>query len=364
MPSVAESSASADPLAATLRAGVQTISAHGTVTFIQYVRVVLPLDGYVFWVRASLLSPAALAGAMGVNAAYASRPQLIAAPGPTFTARGSLHYSSTVEQAETLTFARNRVTFTALDPVIELDALQPGVMYIATLDNIRFAFMQRQSFYKRADLYHYVGDSLYPALANMVIDDPRGFDLFSVVVSNSLPIWLSLNQAAPSDPTLLPGSYIPLFPSFLIPANQTPPYASVHIVPEQTRSWQNGPTFDVSGASWQLAEDTVRVTLYGQRNVNALDFVQYVLSEMAWTEAMGISNVPIVRDDKMPQVEVGVIGTRKTIDFVVNYYQTRARAVALERIKSVIPSYDVLGYVTPPPFTGRDFDSDFDSDFA
>ncbi len=42
--------------------GIQVLSEMGEITFNRYVRVVLPSDGYVFWVKASLLSAGALIG--------------------------------------------------------------------------------------------------------------------------------------------------------------------------------------------------------------------------------------------------------------------------------------------------------------
>ena len=43
------------PIGADLQTGVEAISIQQTVTFTKYVRLVLPLDGYVFWVAAPLL---------------------------------------------------------------------------------------------------------------------------------------------------------------------------------------------------------------------------------------------------------------------------------------------------------------------
>ena len=39
-----------------LKAGVETISAHQTVTFTKYYRMILPMDGYLFWVNANILA--------------------------------------------------------------------------------------------------------------------------------------------------------------------------------------------------------------------------------------------------------------------------------------------------------------------
>jgi hypothetical protein len=39
-----------------LAAGVDVLSGQQTVSFVPYVRTVLPIDGYVFWLNAALLS--------------------------------------------------------------------------------------------------------------------------------------------------------------------------------------------------------------------------------------------------------------------------------------------------------------------
>jgi len=46
-------------------------------------------------------------------------------------------------------------------------------------------------------------------------------------------------------------------------------------------------------------------------------------------------NIPVPRDDKRTQAELGVLAIRKTIEFDVNYYQARVRDAALTYIKSV-----------------------------
>ena len=55
MPSVNEPVRTA--LGAALKAGVDTISLSQQLTFTLYKRLVLPLDGYLFWVKASILVP-------------------------------------------------------------------------------------------------------------------------------------------------------------------------------------------------------------------------------------------------------------------------------------------------------------------
>ena len=93
----------------------------------------------------------------------------------------------------------------------------------------------------------------------------------------------------------------------------------VHIAPEGTAALQAAPRIDSSGSHSQLAQDKVRVTLYGVRNDQALDFMDCVLQRSADYGEFGVMNMPVVRDDKRPQVELGAIGQKKLIDFDVSY---------------------------------------------
>jgi len=55
------------PLAADLAEGVIAIGQDQEITFTKYVRLVLPVDGYVFWVKADLVGPSALLNAGRLN---------------------------------------------------------------------------------------------------------------------------------------------------------------------------------------------------------------------------------------------------------------------------------------------------------
>ena len=60
MATVSESAASKTQLASGLAQGVETLSLSQEINFTLYVKLVLPLDGYVFWVNASLLTDNAI----------------------------------------------------------------------------------------------------------------------------------------------------------------------------------------------------------------------------------------------------------------------------------------------------------------
>jgi hypothetical protein len=330
MPSVFESlNGNASPLHNALDAGLTNISQAQTIQFTKYVRLVLPLDGYVFWIRASLLSAAALANAAPANAVVANRGQA-ATFDDVLTVAGSLHYSTDSIQNEDETIDKNHVIFTTSEKVDDMNEIPQNVMYLGEFQGIRFSFNRRSGFYIQAGLYHYTGDAVYPAMSSQIIDDVRQLDTVNVVVSNSLPIWLGLNKL------------MPVYPSYLVPADIVPPYAAVHIPPESTKAIQSTPRIDSKQDHYQLVSETVKITIYGLRNFNALDFQDYIFQYSLDTDIMGIMNMPVIRDEKRTQSEIQVLGMKKSFELEISYYQTRINNLARQLILSAIPNIIIL----------------------
>jgi len=327
MTSVAEAAGGKTELGSGLAAGVNTLSLNQTITFTKYVKYVLPIDGTVYWIL----------------------------DGEQFEAQGSLHYSIDTRQNEDENVAVNRVTFTSLHEVNDLNRVDGDTLYIGTVGDKRVAFSARLSYYRQADLYHYTGDAVYPALADILIDDPLDLNT-RLVVSNSLPVWLTL------------GGEIPVYPSFLTGPNIAPPYIAVHVQPEGTTAIQAFPrkipvfstTEYVAPDYWgddytdspiitplvvpetihsQLMRDKVRVTCYGLRNDEVLAFLDGVLEYSLNTDIIGMTNMPAVRDDKRIQTELGVLALKKTIDFEVSYYQSRVYDVAVKFIRNATVNF-------------------------
>ena len=331
MTSIAESSAAAGtPISAVLAAGVDTVSFDQEVVFTQYVRMVLPIDGYVFLVNASLVSS---------NPYYLAAVAAAQATGlPTsFTAKGSLHFGTVTEQEETLTHTVNAVTFTSLGEIPTLNAANPALEYLCTYQGMRFGFSARKPFYAQSGTWHYYGNAKNPAFDTQIIDDPTLIDTTDVIVSNSLPLWLSLfSYAALPGQTANPG--IQLYPSFLVPRNLPPPYGTIHIAPGRTEGVQSAPLFTSNLSQYQLCFDEILVTLYGVKNNAAMDFIALVGNYTLNTGNMGLSSIPVVQDEKYGQVEFNLIAQKKTIRFVVNYYQNRMNDVARQLIKTALVS--------------------------
>ena len=351
MPSATEAALYGSQLEAALVAGLRSIDRGQQITVTQYTRQVLPLDGYVFWINS----------------------------GTTISVRGSLHYAIDKRQEEDQTVAINRVIFTAEAEVQEFNSIGPGLMWVGQLGDsseeeapqqdepsgltpspVLFAFSSRDNFYRKADVWHYVGIAVQPALLSQLVNSSA--DLPSdPIVNNSLPIWLSLLTFTPiwlSPPN--PG--ITLFPSYLVPDNEQPPYGVVHIEASRTEGLQAAPVSVVNQAAAigtfaigqtgvgeithaRLSVDRVRITLYGQTNDPALDFIDLVNSyTLANPDVMGVMNIPVVRDEKRTSPELSMIAMKKTIEFEVSYYQTRVKSIAVQLIASAAATFSVTPY--------------------
>jgi hypothetical protein len=339
MPSVDESAAEQrKPLGAALAAGLENVSYNQTVTFVRYVRLVLPIDGFVFWVKADLVSDGALLDGSPLNNVAPDQGGSALTAARTIVAKGSLHYSTEARQNESEGSSVNRIVFTSEVEIADLNAVGPNELFIAEVDGVRFAFSSQDSRYSQAGLWHYGGTAVYADMETQLVDALDGFDATAAVVSNSLPIWLSMNGLPVVDwrPIRNP---VTLYPSFLVPGSLVPPFAAVHIDPNGAQGIASAATLGRTLSHSQLVSDRVRVTTYGLRNARAQDFVDFVAQFSLDTDLIGITNMPVVRDEKRTQVELGAIGQKKVIDFEVTYYQTAARDVARNLITSAIPAF-------------------------
>lgn len=350
MPSVAETQKAGSALEAALAAGLKQIAREQALTFTKYQRVVLPVDGYLFWLNTGI----------------------------TFSTVGSLHYGVDLRQAEDETIAVNRVLFTSEAEVQEFNAIAPDVLWIGQLGDqaaseatqapgldqfepspVLFAFSSRDLYFRKANLFHYAGVAVQPALLAQLVDDRSALPS-EPIVGDSLPIWLSLTQ------------YGPVYPSFLVPQNAVPPYIVAHIPPESTEALQAFPSFTVEAGPWtnivlgevngaavnalavnasmdpaggassqtyellsdQLLRDRVRLTLYGFTNQRAIQYLNYLFDYSLNTDAFGVMNMPVLRDEKRAQAEITAIAMKKSVEIDASYYQATAAAIARRLILS------------------------------
>lgn len=337
MPTPEEAAEVQSPLNAALKQGVEAISENQEITFTKYVRLILPIDGSVFWLKADMVSPSALFNAMGFNQETLNQAELITALAPTLTVLGSLHYTAEKNQDEAENYAINRVVFTSEKPVEPLDKIGPNMLWIGEFDGLKFAFGMHAFLYQAAGLWHYSGNAVYPDMETQLVDRMSSFSN-KQIVSDSLPIWLSMNnyQNKPWEPF---GNALMLYPSYLLPANITPPWGVVHIPPDSTTAIAAAPTFGPTYSRQQLVQETVRVTTFGVRNDQAADFADFVQQYAESTNLFGIMNQPVIHDEKRTQSELSTISQKKTITFQVNYFQARTNDLARQLILSAIPNY-------------------------
>jgi len=303
-------------MAQALASGLDTLDLKQEVTFTLYVRQVLPIDGFVFWLKADqVLNP----------------PPSIADLPLTLTVEGSLHHATVNTQSEDENFSTHKLIFTAKSPVNNLGAMAPDTLYMATVDGNRYAFSARSNWYRQADLYHYSGEAVFPSLSDMVVDHIDDLDLDHKVLSNSMPLWLLFtNSATPSFTNTFP-----IYPSYLMPDNLFPPYASVNVETRSTKAIGAGRFYDGDGNRYQLVQETVEISLFGVRNDDALDWVDAVVQYgLDHSDSFGVMNSPVVTDDKRAQVEISALAQKKSITFQVNYYQTRLEAIVQKYILS------------------------------
>lgn len=241
--------------------------------------------------------------------------------------KGSFHYTSRIEQEEDSTFDSNEVIFTSLSEIQPFNQIGPDYLYICSYRDITFAFSYRGRLYEQADLYHYQGQALRSRNQTQIIDDPSQFNP-TLVVSNSLPIWLNMPNYVPPYPGFT--CDIPLYPSFLVDDNLPPPFGSVHI--EDTETIEMGTAFGSRLEQSQLVKEKVKVHLYGCDNLMASNFVAFVEQYSVDWMKIGLSESPAIKDIKLIQSEFKVLAQRKMVEFNINYRQWAVRDEARQFI--------------------------------
>ena len=312
------------------------------VTFTKYVKLILPLDGYLFWVRSDLVSQAVLASAV-LNT---SQPNIFTldqaqvtdkttTTPATYMVKGSLHYETNQQQTDEEVYSINRVVFTSEKFIQDFNEIGEDVLLIGEWEGLKFAFSTRQSYYQQSGIHHYVGNAVYADMYPQLIDDLSQLDP-GLVVSNSIPIWLSMSNWVKADwePFGMPFA---LYPAKLSPNNQPPPYAVVNVT--RTDPLASTPTLGNRYQHDQLVSDTVKITLWGLNNKSAMEFVDFINQYISLYELMGLMNMPIVYDEKHEQSELNTIAKKKSIEFKVSYLQSQARDIARQLILRAIPSF-------------------------
>ena len=291
-------------LSAALMQGLNTLSENQEIEFVLYQQWILPGDGFVFFVRSDLLT---------------STP----ASEPVIHVQGSLHYDSNQTQNEDESIAVQNVVFTTNQEIAPFNQIESNTMYMGVFQNLTFSFTARSMYYKQSGIYHYFGDAVYPAMSTQIINTAQQLLDTSNVVSNSLPIWLAMNLI------------MPIYPAYLVPTNEIPPYAVVAVLPDSQEAMQSSPLIDINSNQNQLVMEKVKIVTYGLRNKTIMDYIKYVY-EQSLNEFFGIMNSPIPVDMVRTQSEINVRGQKKEIIFEINYYQNVSRQIAQKLILSAM----------------------------
>lgn len=276
------------------------------------------------------------------------------------TAIGSLHYATDREQSETSTLGLSDVIFSSESEITQFSAIAPDFMWIGRWDipnapPLRVAFSHLGNLFREAEIFHYTGTAITALMLPNIIDNPADIPA-GPIVSNSLPIWLSMGQ--------ITGQTVPCFASFLVPENLPPPYISVHIEPTMTEAlaaapligpWPGtivpnsgaSPLHDLAGG--QLCRDEVTLTFYGFSNDAAWQYLVAIYeASYNGTMGFGFANSPAIQDEKHLSRELAAIAQKKTLHISANYLQGTADAIARRLIlEALLSEITIIGGVTP-----------------
>ncbi|WP_261537128.1 hypothetical protein [Burkholderia multivorans] len=319
-----------------LKAGVRTISHNQQLTFTLYQQYVLPLDGMVYWIRQA---------------------------DTTFTVQGSLHVTNEQQQRPSESYAQNTVIFTSLDVVSKFQDIAPSTMWVCEYDGMLFAFNRRTMRYWQTDLNHYAGTAVFPTMRTQFLDSNARIPT-SKILSNSIPIWLSLTGPL----SAAPGYDQPLavFGEYLVAANQQPPYIAVEIqettsIEPQPRKYAfeddtvNPPVYREFMS--QLKRDRVLLHLYGFDSDHAMAYIDYLMTFFLnqGNTVMGLMSGPNMKDVPIIQSEYNIRRPKKTIEFEVSYQTFKALDYAITLLRKAQPNFTVSslysdqpGYLVPP----------------
>jgi len=312
-----------------LRAGLEALDQRDETVFVKYDRVVLPLDGFVFW-----------------------KPTTT-----TVKARGMLHFAQEWQQDDDQAIGYTRIVFTSEDQVQEFSQLGQNAIFVATYksqgqnatDTFKYAFSAQGGFNVQAGLWHYVGHQIPPALLTQLLDPGTKIDQTRAVVSNSLPLWLQLNGYTPPYPGV--ANSIPVYPSYQAAENQPAPYIVVDVL--ETEPLNSAPVIGVFGDHSQWAKDTCRLTLYGLQNNEALTFQDVINQYSLDTDNFGIMNMPVVKDAHRVQAELHGIAMKKEMTVEVSYNQQTSTSTAHQLIEKALYSFYVQELFQPEDFDMR-----------
>jgi hypothetical protein len=108
----------------------------------------------------------------------------------------------------------------------------------------------------------------------------------------------------------------------------------VNIDDGTTEGLMSAPLWSDNWNSDQLVQESVKVTMYGLRNDDAITLRDCVLRYASSYGTFGVMNVPVIRDEKRTQTELSTLSQKKSVTFQINYMQSASRSIARQLIQS------------------------------
>lgn len=296
---------SSNELEDTLFEGYQKVSGQQQITFTRYVEKILPIDGWRFWVKAELLQ---------------NEPAPFSQVIPC-----SVHQSVNQTQEATKTNAITSIILTTNQEIENLKEIGQTALLIGEYKGSKFSFNVQSAFYDNANLKHYSGDAVYTENLDNFIDDIDNLDLENGIVTNSIPLFLTLNDI------------VQIYPAFLVPTNLKPPYATIEV--KESKGIAAGATYNEFEDSRLAQWDRIELNIYGLRKKQLSDFLKYLETKQLETHAFGLYWLPSIQNQNIPQSEVNVLTNKKVLTFDVNYVIEDVRNNATAFIESIFVGF-------------------------
>ncbi|MBB9692507.1 hypothetical protein FTT06_027040, partial [Escherichia coli] len=79
--------------------------------------------------------------------------------------------------------------------VDDFNVENPDAIYLGEYGGVQFAFSRMESRYQQSGIFHYRGMAILPTMRSQIIDCEEDIS-DEQIISNSIPIWLQMKDAA------------------------------------------------------------------------------------------------------------------------------------------------------------------------
>lgn len=277
--------------AGALQDGLDTVRQGQTISFITYERVILPYDGFVYWVKT----------------------------GNEQTLVASMVHDENELHHEDQNFRNDSgLIITTTEPL--LDFSQDGLDTMSVFEYNNNLYVLRKTGYnsEQSGLFHNIARVIEPALRSILLDSKDDFLKKKAQFTNSIGLFVLLSCGYFEFVSI---DY-PIYPEWLVPLNKKPPYITVGVT--ETEALNNGfNTVNVDNSLFLVkpAKDYVDINLYGLDNNEALNFLVKLERWSLFYKKIGFLNMPRIKDEQLAQNEIGSLAQKKIIELEIFYYQ-------------------------------------------